>query len=392
MKKVSKKFILFFIAISLAAVGAVFFIFRNRNQEVLKPTPNKYFTFTLTDDGEEYKISAKDKNNIPTGVVLPSSYNEKPVTIIDNDGFSYCGDLANVIIPDSIKEIGDNAFAYCSNLKTLIIPEAVLKIGSKAFNQCKYLDTLKIPDSDINIAEDAFVNCINISNLTCNILFLSQISKSNLKSVTLTGGEEIPAGTFKDCVNLTDILIPDTVKTIGEATFSGCSSLESITIPFVGSSKKTATDTYQYPFGYIFGTSSYTGGIETKQYFYDSSTSSTSSTTYYIPSSLKSVTVTGGEILYGAFYNCRGLASITIPDSVTSIGSYAFSGCTGLTSITIPDSVTSIESSAFCDCTGLTSITYEGTVAQWDSITKGSYWYYNTGSYSIYCSDGTISK
>ena len=57
-----------------------------------------------------------------------------------------------------------------------------------------------------------------------------------------------------------------------------------------------------------------------------------------------------------AFYNCSGLASITIPDAVTSIGSSAFSGCSGLTSINIPDGVTSIGSYAFSGCSGLTSV------------------------------------
>ena len=113
--------------------------------------------------------------------------------------------------------------------------------------------------------------------------------------------------------------IPDSVTSIGSSAFSGCSSLESITIPFVGAKAGvTSSDTYQYPFGYIFGTLSYTGGVATEQDYYGNSTSSTTSTTYYIPSSLKSVTVTGGNILYGAFSGCKGLTSITIPNSVTS--------------------------------------------------------------------------
>lgn len=115
------------------------------------------------------------------------------------------------------------------------------------------------------------------------------------------------------------------------------------------------------------------------------------SMTFYIPSSLKSVTVTGGNILYGAFYNCSSLTSITIPNSVTSIGDYAFYGCTGLTSVTIPNSVTSIGSNAFFNCTGLTKITFTGTKAQWNAISKGSYWDYNVpSSCKIVCTDGTI--
>lgn len=272
----------------------------------------------------------------------------------------------------------------------------------------------------------------------------------------------IASNAFTDCINVKNIIIPDTVENIGSGAFAGCSSLESITVPFVGAkSGVTSSDTDQYPFGYIFGTSSYTGSIATKQSYYGSSTSSTTSTTYYIPSSLKSVTMTGGNILLGAFENCKNLTSVTIPDSVTSIGWAAFRGCTGLTSITIPDSVTSISGWAFygckgltsviignsvtsigenafngcsgltsitipdsvtsigdrafagCEglasviigngvtnivegafwgCIGLTSIMFNGTKAQWNAISKDDFWNYNTGNYTIHCTDGDIPK
>lgn len=125
--------------------------------------------------------------------------------------------------------------------------------------------------------------------------------------------------------NVTEICVPDYVTEIAEGAFAGCSSLESITIPFVGAKAGvTSTDTYQYPFGYIFGKENYDGSNATLQYYYGSSTSSTTSSIFYIPSSLTSVTLTGGNILYGAFYNCSGLTSVTIGDSMTSIGGYAF--------------------------------------------------------------------
>ena len=175
---------------------------------------------------------------------------------------------------------------------------------------------------------------------------------------------------------MTEIVVPEYVTSISKGAFYGCNDLESITIPFVGAvAGKTASDTYQYPFGYIFGTYNYTGATATKQYYYGSSTSSTTYDTYYIPTSLKSVTVTGGNILYGAFYNCRSLTSITIPDNVTSIGYEAFSNCSGLTSITIPDGVTSIGEWAFSGCSSLTSVYYKGTAEEWSGINMD---YYNT--------------
>jgi hypothetical protein len=80
------------------------------------------------------------------------------------------------------------------------------------------------------------------------------------------------------------------------------------------------------------------------------------------------------------FYGCSGLTSITIPDSVTSIGQYAFYKCVGLTSITIPDSVTSIGDYAFDGCIGLTDVYYTGTEEEWAAITIGEDNYHLTDS------------
>ena len=129
------------------------------------------------------------------------------------------------------------------------------------------------------------------------------------------------------------IIVPDYVTKIISGAFKGCSNLKSITLPFVGESKNATTSSSTL-FGYVFGTSSYTGSTATKQYY---SNLLNNYVTYYIPNSLKTVTITGGKILYGAFYNCTSLESITIPDSVTSIGWAAFEGCTSLESVYITD-------------------------------------------------------
>ena len=84
--------------------------------------------------------------------------------------------------------------------------------------------------------------------------------------------------------------------------------------------------------------------------------------------------------------------SVTIPDNVTNIGNDVFRDCFSLTSVTIGNSVTSIGAYAFCACSKLTSITYQGTKAQWNAISKGYCWNYNTGNYTIHCTDGDIKK
>ena len=116
---------------------------------------------------------------------------------------------------------------------------------------------------------------------------------------------------FSGCTSLESITIPNSVTEIGGSAFAGCTSLASITIPFVG---EKADETGVALFGYIFGASEVNAR--------------------YVPRCLKTVTITGGKTIGDrAFSNCGNIASITIPDSVTSIGNYAFYYCTSLTNV-----------------------------------------------------------
>ena len=175
---------------------------------------------------------------------------------------------------------------------------------------------------------------------------------------------------FENCTFLVSITIPNSVTSIGSSAFVGCSSLESIVIPFVGAKATVEKKEKQYPFGYLFGTNSYNGGTETKQYYgYTNNygNRSYSAATYYIPISLKSVTITGGgEITYGAFCGCSGLTTVTI-GGVGIIGERAFYKCTSLKSITILDSMIYIGSDAFYDCTSLSNV-YITDIAKWCAI------------------------
>lgn len=203
-------------------------------------------------------------------------------------------------------------------------------------------------------------NTIKITGLKPEVktVYITIPNKISNKSVT-----KIADGAFTDKNKIKEMTIPNNVTSIGFAAFDGCSSLESITIPFVGDRAGiTGSDTNRYPFGYIFGKSSYTGGVATEQFYYEAHANTPKSTTYYIPSSLKSVTVSDENILDSAFYNCSGLTSITIGNGVKIIGNDAFYNCTGLTSVKIGNGVTGIGDFAFRNCTGLTSITIPNSV------------------------------
>ena len=138
--------------------------------------------------------------------------------------------------------------------------------------------------------------------------------------------------------SVTQIIIPAFVTSIGDFAFRNCNSLTEITLPFVGASKNATS--YQSVIGYIFGyttkSSSSTISGATYQYCDSSSSSSYKYYHYYIPTSLKKVTITGGSVGSYAFAYCSSLTSVVIGDSVTSIGRYAFYGCSSLTEITLP--------------------------------------------------------
>ena len=321
--------------------------------------------------------------NTATSYEIPSS-----VTSIGGGAFSDCSSLTSVTIPEGVTSIGNSAFSGCSSLKLVTIPEGVISIGWSAFSGCSSLTSVTIPEGATSIGDSAFYNCSSLTSVNipesvtsvgdgvffcCRSLTGITVDENNAKyssdergvlfnkdKTTLiqypigntSQSYEIPEGVthigdgafwncrslilvntlpsvtsignsaFRDCSSLTSVNIPESVMRIGYYAFSGCSSLKSVYI------------------------SDLEAWCKIKFNGYDSNP------------------LCNGSDLY---INEKKATNIEILDGVVSICNYAFYGCSTLTSVTIPTSVTSIGSSCFQNSV-LKDIYYTGVKSQFVRI------------------------
>ena len=307
-----------------------------------------------------------------------------------------CSGLTSVTIGNSVTSIGGSAFSYCSGLTSVTIPNSVTSIGNSAFSGCSGLTSVNIGNSVTSIEDSAFYGCSGLTTLNFNAIDCQDFGSSTFRGTSLTtvnigdSVQRIPANFVRGCSSLTSVTIGNNVTSIGGSAFSGCSGLT--TLNFNAINCQDFEDSYfNGNYGGSFGNSLTTVNI-------GDSVQRIPAHFVKFCRGLTSVTIPNGVTSIGekAFEGCRGLTSVTIPNSVTSIGVGAFSRCSGLTSInvasgnthyssidgvlynyvqdtliqcpgaktsvTIPNSVTSIGEEAFYGCSGLTSVTIPNSV------------------------------
>jgi len=262
-------------------------------------------------------------------------------------------ELTEITLSSSVTQISDYAFIKCENITSVTLPSGIVSIGQSVFEGCTGLTKLSYKGTLDSWCGITFENAYSNPMYYTGNLYIGGTNVVTGKLTIPSTITSIRAYAFAGASGVTEIVVPETVTSIGQGAFAGCGSLQTITLPFVGSNGTATSASSSTLFGYVFGRGP-TGQYNSVQQYYSSSTYDY--TYNYIPSSLKTVNISGGKILYGAFYNCSMLNDINIGEKVTSIGAYAFKNCFGLTSIIIPDSVVTIGSGALSGCGNITSL------------------------------------
>ena len=295
----------------------------NSQKETTKDK-NGMLEFTLVDDGNAYALTGIG-GYTKTSLLVPTTYDGKPVVEIGEGAFNGAGFLENIIIPRSIIRVSAAAFENCDSMLVeengvfyadnwvvdcvddasfaqLVVKEGTVGIASEAFKKCKSLTSVVLPTTLCYIGEGAFSYCTALDDL--------KLPESLV---------DIGSFAFYGCSSLLEVSIPTRVRKMGESVFSDCKKLHTATLP----NSMARIEAY----------------------------------TFSECESLANLTFSDNLLSVGekAFLNCRALTEIIFGNSLKTIERGAFSGCEGLQRVVLPESgsLKRIEDKAFYSCEGL---------------------------------------
>ena len=341
-------------------------------------TVDDIWYYYTNEDDDEVGVMYSKSGEYSGDVVIPSTvtYNGKQYTVtsIGSKAFSGCTRLKKVTIPNSVTNIGDNAFSECRGLKAVTIGNSVTAIGGWAFSYCTGLTTVvwnarssQIPLSEFGNPMPPFSNCDRLTDF----VFGEEV-------------EHIPAYLCYNLTSLKNLVIGNSVTTIGNSAFSDCTGLTTVT--WNARNVQDFQSTGGRPFSNCKNLTEFVFGEEVehipdylcyklttlKNLVIGNSVTSIGEWAFHRCTSLTEVTIPNSVTTIGglAFYSCTGLQKVTIGNSVKSIGDKAFYFCTDLKTVTIGNSVKSIGDKAFYFCNGLTEVSIPNSVT---SIGSGTF-------------------
>ncbi|MDD5924514.1 MAG: leucine-rich repeat protein [Clostridia bacterium] len=334
-------------------------------KELIKATVQS--TGTIPDTVETIRGYAFEYTNV-TSVVIPSS-----VKSIGEDAFYYSDKLTSVVISDGVTTIGDGAFYGCSNLTSVEIPSSVTSIASNAFSYCS--SDLVISGEPGSYAE-SYCNSKGITfESSTSEVKASGDYNGNLRWTLYEDGTFVLSGkgsssgdlgNWRDYMyDITSVVYLEGITDVADYAFDGCSNIKTLTIP------KTATSISFNSFNNcnglenlnincnLPGTAYFCNRNSLKSVTFGEGVTTISDYCFQNCSNLTLVTFPSTLTSIGSyvFYGCSNLSTATLPSKLTSIGQYAFNGCRSLESVAIPSGVTSINDGTFGSCINLTSLT-----------------------------------
>ena len=318
---------------------------------------------------------------IVKSITIPAS-----VKSIESSAFRLCYSLSSIDFGTGIVTIGNGAFSECFGLTAIIIPNSVTSIGSGAFNRCSSLSSIGSPENVTYIGEEAFHYTEWYQNQPDGALYIGKVlyeyigeMPAETSFVIKEGTTHICQAAFMNCKELMSVTIPNSVTSIGGYAFYDCSSLTSIewnakhcSIPY---SNKPSSNPI---FSECPQISSFTFGDSVEYIPSFLCFGMKALTSIVIPNSVTTV----GE---GIFYGCNALESVVLSENIIEFPSLkttntygktiyygCFGECSSLKSISIPHSITNIGSGAFSGCSSLVQTNYTGSIGDWCNIKFGN--------------------
>lgn len=316
-------------------------------------------------------FNSKDKSLsfYPTGKRSSTYTIPRGIERIGNYAFQSNSYLHNIILPDTISEIGYGAFLECKKLKELVIPDGISIVEEYTFSNCNCLERVTLPNTVLEIGYEAFGNCSKLKKIDLPIRL-----------------EKIDASAFSNCTSLESIVFPQSVKEIESFAFSNCIGLKSVHIPegtvnvdddvfedcknaliyfyrVKGSSESELHRTGKYKIIYDPNEFEIDGTVLKK--YIITPVKDAYSRVITIPNGItridaeafanhpiKKIIAKNGLTSIGnaAFEMCLTLEEVILPDDVTEIGMGAFSDCRNLKEIIIPPKLKTIEDWCFSNC------------------------------------------
>lgn len=294
-----------------------------------------------------------------------------------------CSDLSNVVLGSALQSINDYAFANCIKLLSITYPASLDSIGNYAFSGCKILSSTSFQESsdhELKIKDASFKDCVALSE----VRFPGQLSLlgdntyqgcTALKDVVFSKNEQyqpaltIGSYTFAQCSLINTFFFPSRLTSVGNFAFTKCYRLTNLTFEdsneaiwlgsgaFYNNYNGKNDDDYDNLYVSLFYNCPLTSLYMGRNIDYESNYGRSPFCNQHILTDVRfsqagTVTYCKDDLLYKV-NNC---ASLTLPESLTSIGDNTFAGMSKLRSIVIPNSVTAIEYSAFEDDTALESV------------------------------------